>query len=165
MQDRAVRWAGIAGVIFVVLIVISIFTGGSMPAPDDSVEKIRSFYVDHRGGLIAGNFIGLFATPFALWFGVMLRELVRRDRVSNALGTASLAGLLVTAPMAMLGGVLQEVPVFVKGGAAHYSGDTLRLLFDAQALAFTATASGIIVFVAAAALALRRTSALPSYAM
>jgi hypothetical protein len=163
LNDRAVRWAGLAGIVFVVLIIISIVSSGSMPAADDPAEKIRTFFVDHRGGLLAANFAGLLATPFVLWFGVGLREIVRGDRIARAQGTASLAGLLVTAPMAMVGGALQVAAVYVDGAAAKTNPDTLRLLFNAQALAFGATASGIIVFVAGAGLAIRRTGALPAY--
>ena len=163
MNDRAVRWAGLAGILFVVLIIISIVLTGSMPAADDPAEKIRTFFVDHRGGLLAANFLGLLATPFVIWFGVMLREIVRGDRIARAQGTVSLAGLLVTAPMAMVGGALEVAAVYVDGAAAKTNPDTLRLLFDAQGLVFAATAAGILAFVSGAGLAIRRTGALPAY--
>ena len=111
MSDRAVRWAGVAGVVFVILILITVFAGGSMPKPDDSVAKIQKYLVDHRGGLLLSNFLGLVAIPFALWFGVVLRDCLRGDRLSNAYGTTLLAGLIATAPMAMVGGVLMLVAV------------------------------------------------------
>ena len=83
MTDRTVRLGGLAGVIFVILIVITIFAGGSMPKPDDSVVKIQKYFVDHRRGLLVSNFVGLVGIPFILWFGVVLRELVRRDRLAG----------------------------------------------------------------------------------
>ena len=163
MSDRSVRIAGVAGIVFVVLILVSAFSAGGMPKPDDPVDKIRTFFVDHRSALLVSTFIGLLATPFVLFFGVNLRELVRGDRQANVFGTFSLAGLLVTAPMAAAGGVTSIVAVYDKAATARFSDDTIRLLFTMQGLFFTATASGIIAFALGAALALNRTRALPSH--
>src|SRR5437016_10299196 len=138
MSDRSIRLAGIAGVVFVVMILVTVFSTGSMPMPDDPPEKIRAFFVDHRGALLVSNFIGMLATPFVLWFGVTLRELVRGDRVSGALGTFSLAGLLVTAPMAAAGGATSVVAVYNNGVADKLSDDTVRTLFTMQGMFFTA---------------------------
>jgi hypothetical protein len=165
VNDRAVRWAGLAGIVFVVLIVVTIVVGGSPPKPDDSAEKIRQYFVDHRGGIIAANFVGLFLTSFVIWFAVVLRELLRGDRASSALGTASLAGILVTAPLAVVGGALQVSAVYVDGTASHLSDDLARLVYSSQALCFAGASSGLVVFAAATAMAIRRTRALPSYLM
>src|SRR5437762_2377401 len=106
MSDRSIRIAGLAGVVFVVMILITVFSTGSMPMVDDPVSKIRAYFVDHRSALLVSQLLGMLATPFALWFGVTLRELVRGDRISNALGTYSLAGLIVTAPLPAAGGAI-----------------------------------------------------------
>jgi hypothetical protein len=132
---------------------------------DDAVPKIREYYLDHRSNLLCANFLGIVATPFILWFAVVLRDMFRGDRLTNALGTFSLAGLIVTAPMAMIGGALQVSVIYVDGAAQTYRPDTLRLLYDAQSLAFAATSAGIAAFTLGAALAIRRTRALPSFTM
>ena len=165
MNDRAIRWAGFAGIVFVVLVVVTIAVSGSPPKPDDSAEKIRQYFVDHRGGVIAGNFVGLFMTSFILWFGVVFRELFRGDRTSSTLGTASLAGILVTVPLAVAGSALQLSAVYVDGAASHLGDDVVRLIYSAQALCFAGASSGLVVFAAAATLAVRRTQVLPSYLM
>jgi len=166
MTDRTVRWAGVAGIVFVVLILVTVFAPGSMPKPDDSVAKIQKYFSDHRGGLLVANLLGLVAIPFALWFAVVLRESVRgRDRLGDALATALLVGLAVTAPMALVGGALEAVPVYLKGAAHNLDGNTLRLVFDASGLAFAGTSAGILTFVAASAAAIRRSGALPAYTM
>ena len=166
MTNKTVRWAGIAGVIFVVLILITVFAGGAMPKVDASTAKIQKFYSDHRRGLLVSNFFGLLAIPFAVWFAVVLREIVRGvDRLSNALATALLVGLAVTAPMAMVGGAIQVAPAYLKHAAGAIDGNTLRLLFDTQGLAFAATAGGITIFAAASAVAIRRSAAMPAYTM
>ena len=165
MSDRTIRFAGVAGIVFVVLILITVFSTGSPPMADDPVDKIRAFLVDHRSALLISNVIAFAAIPFVLWFAVVLRELVRGDRTANALGTLSLAGLLVTGPMAMAGGAIQEAPLYVKGVADKLSDDTLRVVFETQLLLFSATSAGIIAFALGAAFAIRRTGALPTYVM
>ena len=166
MSDRAIRWAGAAGIIFVVLLLIGVFGGGSMPLPDDAIDKIRSYYLDHRGNVLFINFAGMLGIPFALWFVVSLRDLFRGgDRLSNSCGTAALAGLLVTAPMALAGGALQTAPVYVDDAAKSFGDDTLRIIFLGQTLMFVATSAGLVTFALAAGIAIRRTQALPSYTM
>jgi len=165
MTDRTIRWAGIAGVVFVVLILVTVFATGQPPQADDPIDKIRTFFVDHRSGLIAANLAGLVAIPFVLWFGAVLRELFRGDDTSRLLGTISYIGLAVTAPLAMIAGGIQTSAVYVDGGADKFGEDTLRVMYSASVVCFAATAAGILTFAVAAALAVRRTNALPAYVM
>jgi hypothetical protein len=165
MTDRAVRLGGVAAIVFVVLILITVFATGQPPDLDDPVDKIRTFMVDHRTAILVSNLLGLIGIPFAVWFVVVLREVLRGDRTANALGTASLAGLLVTAPMAMVGGALTAAPVYVDGVANKLGEDTLRIVFEAQSLMFAATSAGILLFSLTTAFAIRRTRALPAYTM
>jgi hypothetical protein len=165
MSERAVRLAGAAGIVFVILLLIGGFGGGSMPMADDPIDKIRSYYVDHRSAVLVTNMVGLVGIPFVLWFAVVLRDLFRGDRLGQLLGTASLVGLAATAPMAMVGGVLQAAPVYVNGAAKTLGDDTLRILFIGSGLAFAATSAGITLFVLGAGLGVRRTGALPKYTM
>ena len=165
MTERTVRWGGIAAIVFVVLILITAFSAGEPPAADDAIDKIREYFVDHRGALLLSNLIGLAAIPFIIWFAVVLREVLRRDPTTNALGLASVAGLLVTASMALAGGAVAASPVYVDGVADTLGGDTLRIVFEAQSLLFAATSAGIVLFSLTVALAIRRTAALPAYTM
>jgi hypothetical protein len=165
MLERTVRWTGIAAIVFVVLILITVFASGQPPAADDAVDKIRTYLVDHRSALLISNLLGLIGIPLVIWFAVVLREVLRGDRTANALGTASLAGLLVTAPMAMVGGGLTSAAVYVDGVADKLGDDSVRILFEAQSLIFAATSAGLVLFSLAAGLAIQRTRALPSYTM
>jgi hypothetical protein len=165
MQKRSVQWAGVAAIGFVALTLVSVFASGQPPAADDAVGKIRDCLVDHRTALLVSNFLGLVAIPLVIWFGVALRDAVRGDRMANALGTASLAGLLITAPMAMAGGAIGSAPVYVDGVADKLGDDSIRIVYEAQTLLFGATAAGLIVFAVAAALAIHRTRTLPLYTM
>src|SRR4051794_5378020 len=161
MSNRTIQWGGVAGMTFVVLILITIFGVSQPPMADDAIDKIRSYLVDNRSALLLYNALGLCGIPFVLWFAVVLRHVLRGDDTSNALATASLAGLLVTAPMAMVGGAVSVAPIYLDGAAETLSDDTLRLAFEGQNLLFGATSAGIILFALGAALAIRRTGALP----
>ena len=87
MTERTVRWAGVAAIIFVVLILITVFSGGQPPDADAAVDKIRTFLIDNRSTLLLSNLLGLIGIPFVVWFVVVLRDVLRGDRTSNALGT------------------------------------------------------------------------------
>jgi len=165
MHERTIRIAGVAGIVFVVLILIAVFASGAPPAADDAVDKIRDYFVDHRSALLVSNFLGLVGIPFALWFGVVLRELLRGDSTANACGTASLVGLVVTAPMAMAGGAVASSAIYVDGAADRLGDDSVRIVFEAQNLLFAASSAGLVLFALMAGLAIRRTGALPPYLM
>jgi hypothetical protein len=165
MTERTVRGGGVAGIVFVVLIMVTAFSAGEPPAADDAVDKMREYFVDHRSALLASNLIGLVAVPFVFWFAVVLRELLRGDSTTDALGVASLAGLVLTASMALAGGAVATSVVYVDGVADKLDGDTLRIVYEAQGLLFAATSAGIVLFSLTAALAIRRTAALPAYTM
>ena len=172
MSDRTRQWGGVAAIVFVVLILITIFSGGSPPAADDSAEKIRTYFIDHRGALLLANLLGVVAIPFVLWFLVVLRDTLRGDATANALGNAAFAGLVVTAGMALAGGAVAASVVYVAlnhGLLAvmlnTVSADTVQLVFEVQTLLFSATAAGLILFSLTAGLAIQRTGALPAYTM
>jgi hypothetical protein len=155
--------AGVAALVFVLLTVIAVLLGGSPPAADDAVSKLRSYLVDHRTALLVSNFLGLLSLPLLLWFGAVFRQLVAVDRTDDALGTASLAGLLVAAPMALAGGAVMTSAIYVDGVADRLGDDTIRIVYEAQSLLFAATAAGFVLFAIAAGVAIARTRILPAY--
>jgi hypothetical protein len=165
MSDRTMRMGGVAALVFVALILVGVLSGGSPPAADDSAEKIRAYFVDHRGALILGNLCGLIGSAFVVWFAVVLREALRGDRLTSALGTASLAGILVTAPLALAGSAVFTAPVWVDGAAEHLGDDAVRLAYLTQNLLFAGTSCGLALCGATTALAIRRSGALPAYTM
>jgi hypothetical protein len=165
MQKRTLQWAGVAAIAFVVLTLVSVFASGEPPAADDAVGKIRDYLTDHRSALLVSNFLGLVAIPLIIWFGVVLRDALRGDRTTNALGTASLAGLLITAPMAMAGGAIGSATVYVDGVTDKLGDDSVRIVYEGQTLLFGATAAGLALFALAAALAIHRARTLPLYTM
>jgi hypothetical protein len=165
MTDRTVRLGGVSGIVFLVLIFITAVSTGEPPDADGPADKIRTYLVDKRSALLVSTLLGLVAIPFLVWFFVVLREQLRGDQLSNALGTAALAGLLLTASMALAGGAVIASAVYVDGVADRLGDDTTRIVFEAQNLLFASTSAGIVLLAVASALAIRRTGALPSFTM
>jgi len=165
MSDRLVRWGGIAGVVFVVLILVTVFAPGEPPAGDDSVDQIREFMVDNRSMLLVANAVGLLAAPFVIWFFVVLRDVLRGDQIANALGTAMVLGMVLVTALAMAGGSVSVSAIYLDGAAEQLGDDTLRIVFEAQGLLFGATSAGLLLMSVTAAMAIRRTGALPMYTM
>ncbi len=165
MSERFVRWAGIAAIVFVILILFSAFSAGSPPATDDAIDKVRQFYSDHRGILLVSNMLALLAIPFLVWWAIVFRELVRGDAAANALGTGVLAGVLMAAAAAMTGGALNVSVVYLDKGLADIPDGALRVVFEGQGLMFGAASAGLALAALTAGLAIRRTGALPAYTM
>jgi len=160
-----VRWGGIAAIIFVVIILFTAFSAGSPPANDDAIDKIRQFYSDHRGILLVSNMLALLAVPFVVWWAIVFREVVRGDAVANALGIGVLAGILITASAAIVGGGFNVSVVYLDKGLADIPDGVLRVVFEGQGLMFGATSAGLVLMALTAGLAIRRTGGLPTYTM
>ncbi len=163
MSKGNVRAAGIAALVFVALTLVAVFATGEPPAADDAVAEIRDYLVDHRSTLLLSNLLGLVAIPFVIWFGTVMRQALRRDRTADAFGTASLAGLILAATMAMAGGAVGTAPVYVDGVAGQLGDDTIRFAYEAQTLLFAATSAGFLLFGLTTGLAIQRTRGLPIY--
>src|SRR3954452_20056915 len=144
MTDRAIRVAGIAALVFVVLLLIGALAPGSPPSGGASVDEIRTFMTDHRSAILLATLLGILATPFGVWFFVTLRELTRGDTTSNMAGTSALAGIIITACMALVGGAVFAAPLYVDGFTEGAADDTIRLVYSLQFLVFESTTAGLI---------------------
>jgi hypothetical protein len=161
MNQRAARSAGASAIVFVILIVITVLSGGKPPAADASPEKITTYFADHRTAILVGTLLGLFATPLALWFFANIRDAFRGDATANALGVAALLGIAVTGAMAMAGGAVMASVVYLKDATASIDKNTIRLMYQVQALLFASTAPGLALAMGSTAAAARRTRTLP----
>ena len=101
------RAAGVAGLVFTVLFVISILLVRSHPDGGASASEIEDFYMDGNGGWLA--LVGLYLVPFAgiafLWFIAVVRSLIG-DREDRFFATVFLgSGLLFVAMLFVAAGV------------------------------------------------------------
>lgn len=117
----------LAGVAFVVILLIGSFAGPPPPQPGDPVEEIRSHYVDHATGVQIYVYASALSAVFFLLFVVSVQQAVLRlgEAYREAASAVAGAGLLVLA--ATLAGV---APGGVLSFEASSAGDdTVRALF------------------------------------
>src|SRR4051812_22500254 len=147
-ESRWERYGAGAGVVFVVLLVVSGFIAPSMPHIDDSAAKINAYYADHTRAILTGGVLGLFAAVFFLWFVSHLRHVT-----SRAEGGAEPVSPLVYASGAVLAAVatLQGLPGMTLAYMAHrgdvVAAGTPRMLFDMAWMGnnFTAVLAGLFL--------------------
>lgn len=89
------RYGAVAGILFVILVVVGALIPGAPPSPDDSLREVANYYEDHTGTIKAGAFLtGLAAVAF-LWFLGSLWSAIRRNEETRRLATIAVGGGIV----------------------------------------------------------------------
>jgi hypothetical protein len=163
MKGRGLeRWAPLAGIVFVVLAVISFILSNDSPDSDDSLVKVVKYWSDHDSKEIASSILGTYAALFFVWFMASVRTAIARVEG----GTGRLAALTFG------GGVFAAVGITVGNSfefaAAESVGDvpptvtqTLSVIYSD--LFFTIVV-GFGLFLLASGLAAIRYGWLPAWA-
>jgi hypothetical protein len=108
------RSLALAGIVFVVLIVITAFLPGSPPKPSDSAVKIAKFLRDNADQIRWSGFIGALGSIVLLgWLGAVWRLLRGAEGDSPRLAVAAALGGVFAAALLNVGGVLLSVMAIV----------------------------------------------------
>ena len=92
------RWAPLTGAAFVALLVASFILSGSTPDPDDSAQKVVTFYKDHDTKEIVSAILGAYGTLFFVFFAGVLRGTLRRTEPGpGTLSAVTFGGGIVAA--------------------------------------------------------------------
>ncbi len=154
-EDKLARWGLLAGVVFVVLILVAGFIAGSPPKVSDPDGKIIKYFSDHQDSLKIASYLNGLSSVVFLWF---LGSLFGRLRRAEG-GAGRLAGVALT------GGVATVAIFSASGGITAYnalrpsqaSAGFYRLSADMGAFAFFT----IAVFVVGVSLVLWTRGLLP----
>jgi hypothetical protein len=158
--NQARRLGGVVGIVFVIIAVVSLFLPGAPPKADE-VEKIGTYLTDKRGSILAANYLICLAFVFFLLFAGALRSLFgAADLTGLRPGSAMLAGGAAATSLVIAGSAVLNGAVFQVAGAGD--ANLNHALYDVSNYLFIASAFGIAVFFAVAAVAVRITGALPS---
>jgi hypothetical protein len=162
MRDRGLqRYAPLAGVVFVVLIVIAVIIGGESPDPDDSRRSVVEFWTDNDTEQIWSSAIGAWSSIFFVWFAGSLRSALReREGGSARLSALSFAGAIIAAG-GLLG--LASLGFAAADTAGDVPGDVTQTLSVLGSEFFFPVAAGYAIFLLAAGILAVRTAVLPAW--
>jgi hypothetical protein len=155
------RFAPLAGVLFVLLVIVAVIVGGESPSADDSLRTVIEYFDGDRDQALAASIIlAISVVPF-LWFAGLLRSvLASAEGPPTRLASTAWGGAIVLA----IGITLLAAFTFV---AADTVGDVPPTVTQAysvgQADFFFPVAVGASVFLLASGLAIVRWGALPGW--
>lgn len=155
------RYAPLAGLLFVALVVASIIISGETPATDDPTAKVVAEWAKNDGEQIAAAFIGaLAAIPF-LWFLGSLRSTLRAaEGATGRLSTIAFGGGLIVVAGAAINATLQFAIADSVGEVPPNVTQTLSVLYSDFFLIFPV---GFVPLFLATALVILRTRVLPAW--
>jgi hypothetical protein len=111
--DRwALRFGGISGILFVVLLIPGIFIGRpDLPEPTLSAQQVHSYFNDWGDTFMAGNGVSfIFAAFFFLWFLGILRNVLRSaESEGEWLSTVAFSGGLMFITLELAGAAAEIV--------------------------------------------------------
>ncbi len=161
MTDRWSKLAPLTGVLFGVIVVVAIITGGG-ETPDANARPARviAYYGTHRSEVETSAILFALAFLVLLLFAGALRSYLRRTPAAEGLGSLALAGAVLMAVGALIG-------TGVEYGLAHQLhhlgpevAQTLNFLDNEL---FLPVLAGAFVFGISSGLAILRGAALPKW--
>jgi hypothetical protein len=96
------RMAALGGIAFIVLIVVTALSSGSMPNVDDSPATIARYFADHHKRIAVGAVLSGIAAPLYVWLFAALCRGMRRAG-ARALSVGAFGFAVVSAALAVTG--------------------------------------------------------------
>ncbi|HYU39876.1 MAG TPA: hypothetical protein VEM59_08570 [Acidimicrobiia bacterium] len=97
------QYGAAAGLLFVVLVVVSAFVASSPPAIDESAREVAKYFRDHDTAIRVGAFLAGLAALSFLWFLGSLWSRLRRPEETRRLATITAGGGVVTIALVLSG--------------------------------------------------------------
>ena len=114
------RWAGLGGILFVILVLVSAFLPGNPPMQTDSTAKIARYFNQHRDDIRWAAYIGsVAAVPFLWWLGSVWARLRRSEGATPRLAVVAVAGGIFGTVMATAASLVLST-VAIRGLAALF---------------------------------------------
>jgi len=161
MEARLRRWVGAGGLLFVVLVVLTVFLLPSPPSTHATSTKVVAYYLDHKSAVgVNAYLIGLavFVGIFFFWY---LRDLVATEEANRRLATIGFAGALL---FAVSGAFVAGLYWAAQDAVGHVDPVTIQTLNVMQTdVTSFLSGPGIAVFLIATGIALIRSGVLAKW--
>jgi preprotein translocase subunit YajC len=156
------RYGAVAGIVFVILVVVGALIPGAPPRPDDSLREIADYYEDHTGAIKAGAFLtGLAAVAF-LWFLGSLWSTIRRNEDTRQLATIAVGGGIVGLITAVTGIALNATVALALDSSGATASVNPKFIYLLSSTIGGMGNFGLAVLVLAVGVAAMRTGVFPA---
>src|ERR1700730_14020614 len=160
MSDRLSRLAPLTGVIFAVVVVVSIFSGGETPNADASPAKVIAYYGSHRSEVETTSILFAIAFLFLVLFAGSLRSYLRRTAAAEGLAAIVLAGAVLMAAGALITTAAEYGLAHNLSGLTPATAQTMNLISNEF---FLPIIGGAFLLAVAGGLAILRGAPLPRW--
>jgi hypothetical protein len=162
MNGRSNRWLlPLAGVGFVVLVIVSFIVQGEPKSADEPVNEIVDFYLDNKDSIYVAQVIGLIAGLLLIVFGAYLSNVLRAaDEGAWPLALLPLIGLVIMDVGFAIDGTILIALAEAADDIEPTSVQTLQALWDND---FLPIALGGMLFLFSFGIAVVRSGALPRW--
>jgi hypothetical protein len=161
MTDRWSRLAPLTGVLFGIIVVVAVITGGG-ETPDANARPARviAYYGTHRSEVETSAILFALAFLVLLLFAGVLRSYLRRTPAAEGLGSLALAGAVLMAAGALIG---TGVEYGLAHQLRHLGPEVAQTLNFLDNELFLPVLAGAFVFGISSGLAILRGAALPKW--
>ena len=158
-MEEGSRWAGLSGVLFAILLIVSFVMTFPEPAAKNAA-KVQTWDLKHSGLLNGSTVVSVVGVIVGLYFLTWLYSQLTRDG-AGWMGALYLVGVAV---FAVSGGVSAGISAVVGADAKHLSTDSLQLMASLnQSFGYAITVSGLAVMYLGAGFLIRRSGVLPGW--
>lgn len=161
MSDRLSRLAPLTGVVFAVLAVVAVFTGGESPGTNEPPAKIVAYYVTHESEVKTSALLFALAFLVLVLFAASLRSYFRRTPAAEGPSALVLAGAVLIAAGALIS---SGVEFGLANEIEHLGPQSVQTLnFITEEVAFLPVIGGAFLLTIGSGLAILRGARLPKW--
>jgi hypothetical protein len=154
------KYAALGGVAFVVLNIVGAATTGEPPAPDDSADKVNTWFADHSGAIKLSQFLGALSVIALLWwFGSLWRKMTAAEGGRHRLSVVAALGLVFGGALFMVANAMLSATAMRLDDAGGGS----TIFYTLSTVLLSTAGAGVLTFLAAVSLLALRTKMLPAW--